>query len=395
MSNLAPILLGGAASAAWASWELSRRLRVPVGERVVRTDSSWTREVLRRLPVAWEEAELRSWRGEMPVLSAVPVPITFGAEWTLRTHGALTVGALRDKLPAIESSLNSRRPLVAASEVVRGAHEGWATLRLWHTDPLLADNTVPWTPGQVPARWGDPACLGRFRDGTEVLVPFWIDEGNGAVHTLYSGKNGSGKTRWMLLMADHVAQLGGLIFIFDPVKGIDDKTWKPLHPLMAGGWSDMESGTKGIEQLSRIVRARPGWAPGGANPFVMLLADELNDMATDKAGVKVLREAVSSWRSKGASVQGAAQLPETVVMEAPVRTNFRRRLAGALDNKGEYGAALGGQAPADDDRIPPPEQGGAGQGFYDPDGRGPRRWRGWNASDEWRAEHYRVLAQRA
>lgn len=388
-------LLGLAVCLGWLGFELGRlgrsRPRVPDTEEHVAP--GWARDLRRSLPAAWEAVGLVSKRGERPTLGEAR-EIPFGLEWPLRTHGAVTMAEVREVLPALESALNARRPMVAATEVLRSSHEGHGRLRAWPIDPLLADNTVPWTPGHVPASWDRPACLGRFRDGSPVEVPFWLPN-NGAVHTLYSGKNGSGKTRWMLLMADHVAQLGGLLFVLDPVKGIEDETWKPLHPYLAGGWSDLAAGAKGLTELSRIVRAREGWHPGSPNRFVMVLADELNDLATDRAGVKALREAVSSWRSKGASVQGAAQLPETVVIEATVRTNFRRRLAGALDNRGEYVAALGGLPPADEDRIPPPELGGAGQGFYDSNGQGPRRFRGWNASDQWRTEHYLALASYA
>lgn len=386
-------VLGALAAGGWAGFEVwARSTGALRRERAgVEVDPAWVDEVRRLLPQAWEDVEMFV-HGERPRLEGRPKPIEFGMEWRLRTPGAKTMDDVREVLPALESALNSHRPLVGASEVLRTKHQGHGRLRLWETDPLLADNTVPWAPGQVPAAWGQPAVLGRFRDGAPVRAHFWTDAG--AVHTLYSGKTGSGKTRWMLGMADYLVQLGALVFILDPVKGLDDESWAPLRPVIAGGWDDVGKAAKELARISELLKKRPGWRPDSPHRFVALLADEVQDFAADKAGKEVLKDCVATWRSKGGTVQAATQLPEVVVVEAPIRTNFVQRFAGKLDNAGEYKAALAGVAPAEGDSIPPwqevPEA--RGQGFADPDGFGVRRFRGWWASNEWRAAHCQALA---
>jgi len=389
-----PVVLGTLAAGGWAGFEVWARHTGALRRHhdLGTVEQSWVDEIRRLLPQAWEDAGLFV-NGQRPALVGRPRQIEFGVEMRLRTPGAVTVQDVTDSLARLESALNSQREMVGAAEVLRTKHQGHARLRLWATDPLLADNTVPWKPGHVPAAWGEPAVLGRFRDGSPVRAHFWTEAG--AVHTLYSGKTGSGKTRWMLGMADHLVQLGALVFILDPVKGIDDESWAPLHPVIAGGWSDIDKAARELRKVSEIIKRRPGWRPGSPHPFVAVLADEVQDFAADKAGKDVLKDMVATWRSKGGTVQAATQLPEVVVLEAPIRTNFVQRFAGVLDSKGEYGAALGGTAPAADDRIPPwqevPEA--RGQGYADPDGFGVRRFRGWWASNEWRAEHCLALAR--
>jgi DNA segregation ATPase FtsK/SpoIIIE-like protein len=120
----------------------------------------------------------------------------------------------------------------------------------------------------------------------------------------------------------------------------------------------------------------------------VIVIDELQDFLK-QGGEEIVIKLASEIRSKGAALVAATQLPEVKVIDSIARTNFRVKAAGRLDNEAEYRAALGGKWHGT--RIPDtPHYWGVG--YIDLDGRGARRFRGWNVSDGWLAAHTRQCA---
>jgi hypothetical protein len=355
-----------------------------------RDTQAWAGEIRRRLPDAFDALQLTAAgnlkNGRRPSIQVrghgQPVA---GRGWAfdLELPGSAIDSDIQEE--RIAGALNTGRVLVDVVEV-RRAHPGYATVATWRRDPLKADNRIPFAPGALPvAKWGDRWSLGLRRDGEQMRLPLWLP-GGGAFHHLFAGATGSGKTRWMLVGIAHAIQLGAEVYLVDIVKGVDDRDWDPIRPALAGAWDSPTAAVKALDAIHKDTLTRPRWEPTDAGRFRLIVVDELQSLTAAKGGLDVLTRMVAEGRSKGQALFGATQLPEVNQIASIARTNMRIKLAGRLDNEQEYRAALGGKWQGT--KIPDnPEHWGVGYG--DVDGQGAQRFRGWNVSDRWLAEHTR------
>lgn len=365
-----------------------RQANRTTGDRRLRL---WASEVRRQLPASFQAQNITKSgylvKGQRPTPTIVGAgkPIVMGWQWDLVLPGSTIDEDWEGE--RIAAAINDTRRLAAVAEVV-SPYPGHATLSVWRKDPLTLPSTITYKPGQLPVeKWGDRWSLGRDRDGHEIRLPLWLP-GGGAYHHLFSGATGSGKTRWMLLLLAHAMQLGAEIYLVDTVKGVDDRDWEPILPGVQEAWSIPTKAIKELERIHRDTLRRRRWDPTDGTPFRMIVIDELQDFLK-QGGEEIVVKLASEIRSKGAALVAATQLPEVKVIDSIARTNFRVKAAGRLDNEAEYRAALGGKWHGT--RIPDtPNYWGVG--YIDLDGRGARRFRGWNVSDAWLAAHTRAAS---
>lgn len=386
--TLALALLAVAAGVALSARKAptARGTRRPVDRDV----QAWAGEVRRRLPAAFDALQLTAAgnlkNGKRPgiVVRGYGQPIAGrGYAFDIELPGS----AIGDDIEEdrIASALNSGRRIVDVVEV-RRTHPGFAEVAAWRSDPLKANNRIPFAPGDLPIKkWGDRWSLGVRRDGAEMRLPLWLP-GGGSFHHLFAGATGSGKTRWMLVGIAHAIQLGAEIYLVDIVKGIDDRDWDPIRPALAGAWDNPTAAVKALNAIHGDTLKRPRWEPTDPGRFRLVVVDELQSLTAAKGGLDILTRMVAEGRSKGQALFGATQLPEVNQIASIARTNMRIKLAGRLDNAAEYQAALGGKWQGT--KIPDNAE-HWGVGYGDVDGRGAQRFRGWNVSDGWLAEHTR------
>jgi hypothetical protein len=348
----------------------------------------WATDVRRQLPAAFQAQNITKSgfvvRGQRPTPTIVGAgkPIVMGWQWDLVLPGSTIDEDWEGE--RIAAAINDTRRLAAVAEVV-SPYPGHATLSVWRKDPLTLPSTITYKPGQLPVdKWGDRWSLGRDRDGHEIRLPLWLP-GGGAYHHLFSGATGSGKTRWMLLLLAHAMQLGAEIYVVDP-KGLDDRDWIPVLDGITDGWDSMPKAIKALERLHADTMRRPRWEPSDPGRFRVIVIDEVQELLK-QGGEEIFVKLVSEMRSKGAMVAAATQLPEVKVIDSVARTNMRVKMAGRLDNEAEYKAALGQRWKGE--KIPD-SKAFWGTGYIDLDGRGARRFRGWNVSDGWLAAHTRT-----
>lgn len=395
---MTPLIIGALllVAAALVAASSAPKRTSPGGQRkpLDRSTVRWAAEVQRRLPEAFDALQLTAAgnlkNGRRPGIRVHGggKPSGGGWQWTVELPGSTIDGDLQEE--RLAGAINSGAILADVVEVQRSA-AGWATIQAWRTDPLKLDNRIPYQPGQLPAvRWGDRWSLGRRRDGNEVMLPLWLN-GGGAYHHLFAGATGSGKTRWMLTGIAHAMQLGAEIYLVDLVKGVDDRDWLPILGGVTEAWDNPTKAVAALTKLHEDTLSRPRWEPTDRGKFRLIVIDELQSVVAAKGGTDILTRMVAEGRSKGAAVFGATQLPEVKVIDSIARTNMRIKIAGRLDNEQEYRAALGGKWSGT--KIPDNPQ-HWGVGYVDLDGRGADRFRGWNVSDGWLAEHTRRCVKR-
>lgn len=410
MSLVLPIVIAlivaAAALALWANetWARSKR---PVAARphIDRNTELWAQEVRRRLPEAFDSLQVTKagylTQGKRPrprfVGAGKPAPVGTGWQWTLALPGSsLATDWDANRLVA---AINDASELGTIAEM-HAPIPGKAQLTIWRRDPLDSVQPVPWRPGERPSccKPGE-VCMGPQRNGQHVHFTAYNKDGGFA--SKFVGRRGSGKSEamrlWLaqVLAWDHVDPV-----IIDLVRhGVDYGVFEPLLSteiitdpgvaLAAIQAARAEAGERAKAFKARGMKKLT--APTVEMPLVPLVIDEVQSISAVKAMVVEFRKLMQETRPW-------LILP-SVATQHDINDNLDTTTSLQITNTwcGRMGTANAGYLALGRSDFPgraPHELHGPGAAVCDTDHPELYEIRGWWASDDWHAEHVRLLAKR-
>lgn len=391
-----------AVAAGGVLWQLATPARPRRDRPADGVHPAWVTRVRRSLPAAWVAAGAKPRPGvRLPEVVGMGRFVPHGIEWDLSAHGWDIRTEVAPLVPGLESALNNGGGRVGVVEVRQTPGQpGVGTITVLDREPLL--QPVPWAaePGTSPMRSvTDPVRLGVGRDGRPATIHV-ASAGWGAHRILIGGQPGGGKSRTLHLLLWQVAALDHV-----RIWGVDMKGGRELgiaRDRMAGVARSVDEARPLLEQLAASLAVRAGSEGDAtlstftaADPFELLVVDELRLLAADKDCLRLLQTICEQGRAVGFGVVAALQVSTVENLPSEVRALFDVRIAHRVSDDDMAKAILGshppkGSGPA---RIPRGEV-GAGWAWVEDDVDDGRMIRvAFVGSDDGRLRaHYRACA---
>ena len=318
-----PGLLAAGTIAAGLPWWRHRRRRAPV--RVERTLEGW--------PAAADAIGLAGSR----IVSAIVD--RWGWRALVHLRGGQTVTDALTRLPAIESSLGTRRG--AARVEPDPARADRIYLRVLDADPHA--RPIPW-PGPSTGSIAEPVELGVFEDATPVRVPLLRR------HTLIGGTTGAGKSGLLNVV---LAALTGcpdvVVWGVDLKNGMELGPWAPCLDRLATTPADADAllgdAVRLLETRAEQLAAdgEKVWVPSPDRPALVIVVDEYAELAdTARDAVAHADSIARRGRAPAVTLIVATQRPTQQAMgSGAVRSQMEIRICLRVRERRDVDLVLG------------------------------------------------------
>lgn len=324
----------------FAALSSGRRSRVQPTSPAAERNRQWARSVSAELVPAFKRAQLATVASKeafapLKYSSVGPIAGNIGWTWKVVTPGGATIADVRAKLPAIESAINDRRPLVAVLEL-RGdpVHEGHGWLDAYRVDPIHGVRPISAVvePGGrlMDSPTGAMLC-GVNRRGRPAYLP--LHKSSTAVFGMTQRGKSSAVQTMLANLLPHVADGTVRIRFID----VSSKQGLGYGWLQRDGWfhswaTTPKDAMASLEAMHRELSERPSADIDShvritrRDPLdVVLIEEGPAFLAIDKAPAKLTEIAREVAALGGVIVfvsQGAVEVPVTLRRQLPNRIAF-------------------------------------------------------------------------
>jgi hypothetical protein len=380
------------------------RAPADVRERITQT-RSWRSEVVARLPAAFTRAldpKDPTTKGKAVQALSLAQPgyaIEAGWAWDFSTPGAITLGELIDGRAGLTSGLNTPTPLVATVDISPNPyHEGWGTLRVYRTDPIVPVRGLPFAVGTSPmSSPTDSVLVGVTRWGKQVRLPLW------QTHWMIAGQNKSGKSSATRVLIENLAPWvrAGYVRITFVDAGKFGRGYGPYRPLFHQFHTDGSRAVIALRQKLAEVRKRATAVEGDravpitlANPLEVIIVEEAPAFLPYDGAEEVLLAIAQQLRELGAVLVMVSQNAHHQTFPVLLRRQLPMKIAFRVADAEETGQILDGASKtAGQGPHSIPKTDGTdgtidtrGLSYVDDDGSGAELVRWWYVTEERQAE---------
>lgn len=258
-----------------------------------------------------------------------------GYELTLTLRPGQTVADVVASMTRLESALGTRPGAVHVAADEHRADR--CHVRVVHSDPLAASK--PWN-GPTGESIADPVHLGLFSGGGRVEIGLLGE------HALIAGATRRGKSGLVNVVTAELAARGDVVLWgVDCTGGLELAPWRPVLDRLAPGPDEacevLEAAGRVLDARVRLMgeRGQRTWRPSATEPALVLLVNELADLAGDS--LASFERLARLGRASGIGLVAITRHPSTALGRLDAHALFRFRVCLGVIQAHEVNTILG------------------------------------------------------